>query len=134
MDRTEFETALRRDGFRVVNASLTPNMKVANHCHDFDARTVHHGDGQIGRRAAEHVGEERDSLTGIHPCDGGDDVAAALFHIILGSDIDCLDVGLGSDHMFQCRAKFGRKPPMGHKDDTDHREAANFCLCVCPGP
>jgi mannose-6-phosphate isomerase-like protein (cupin superfamily) len=38
MDRLEFEADLRRDGFSVVNASLTPNMKVANHCHDFDAR------------------------------------------------------------------------------------------------
>jgi quercetin dioxygenase-like cupin family protein len=38
MDRLEFEAELRRDGFSVVNASLTPNMKVDNHCHDFDAR------------------------------------------------------------------------------------------------
>jgi mannose-6-phosphate isomerase-like protein (cupin superfamily) len=38
MDRLEFEAELRRDGFRVVNASLTPNMKAPNHCHDFDAR------------------------------------------------------------------------------------------------
>jgi quercetin dioxygenase-like cupin family protein len=38
MDRLEFEAGLRRDGFSVVNASLKPNMHVANHCHDFDAR------------------------------------------------------------------------------------------------
>ena len=38
MDRLEFETELRRDGFSVVNASLTPNLRVDNHCHDFDAR------------------------------------------------------------------------------------------------
>ena len=38
MDRVEFESELRRDGYSVVNASLTPNLKVANHCHDFDAR------------------------------------------------------------------------------------------------
>jgi quercetin dioxygenase-like cupin family protein len=38
MDRLEFEAELRRDGFRVVNASLRPNLRVANHCHDFDAR------------------------------------------------------------------------------------------------
>ena len=38
MDRLEFEGDLRRDGFRVVNASLQPNMRAANHCHDFDAR------------------------------------------------------------------------------------------------
>jgi mannose-6-phosphate isomerase-like protein (cupin superfamily) len=38
MDRLEFEAELRRDGFSVVNASLKPNLKVANPCHDFDAR------------------------------------------------------------------------------------------------
>jgi mannose-6-phosphate isomerase-like protein (cupin superfamily) len=29
---------LRRDGFRPVYASLRPNVKETNHCHDFDAR------------------------------------------------------------------------------------------------
>jgi quercetin dioxygenase-like cupin family protein len=38
MDRLEFEAGLRRDGFSVVNASQKPNMRAANHCHDFDAR------------------------------------------------------------------------------------------------
>ena len=38
MDKTEFEAELRRDGFRPVYASLRPNMKETNHCHDFDAR------------------------------------------------------------------------------------------------
>ena len=38
MDKTEFEAELRRDGFRPVFASLRPNMKETNHCHDFDAR------------------------------------------------------------------------------------------------
>ena len=40
MDRLEFEAELRREGFSVVNASLTPNLRVANHCHDFDARLL----------------------------------------------------------------------------------------------
>jgi mannose-6-phosphate isomerase-like protein (cupin superfamily) len=38
MDQHEFAADLRRDGFRPVYASLRPNMKEANHCHDFDAR------------------------------------------------------------------------------------------------
>lgn len=38
MDRLEFEAELRREGFSVVNASLRPNTREANHCHDFDAR------------------------------------------------------------------------------------------------
>src|SRR6201995_5993016 len=38
MDRLEFAAAPRPDRFRVVNASLRPNTREANHCHDFDAR------------------------------------------------------------------------------------------------
>ncbi|MBV8735974.1 MAG: hypothetical protein JO007_01700 [Alphaproteobacteria bacterium] len=38
MDRLEFEAGLRREGYSVVNASLTPNLRVANHCCDFDAK------------------------------------------------------------------------------------------------
>jgi quercetin dioxygenase-like cupin family protein len=38
MDHVEFGAELRRDGFRVVNASLLPNARAPNHCHDFDAR------------------------------------------------------------------------------------------------
>jgi quercetin dioxygenase-like cupin family protein len=38
MDKSEFESDLKRDGFRVVYGSLKPNQKAPNHCHDFDAR------------------------------------------------------------------------------------------------
>ena len=38
MDRTEFESELRRDGYRVVNTAVKPNLVVGNHCHDFDAK------------------------------------------------------------------------------------------------
>ena len=40
MDRLEFETELRREGYSVVNASLKPNLRLANHCHDFDAKLL----------------------------------------------------------------------------------------------
>ena len=38
MDKAEFEGGLRRDGYKVVNTSLKPNLDSGNHCHDFDAR------------------------------------------------------------------------------------------------
>ena len=38
MDKTEFEAALRCEGYRVVNTAVTPNLIVPNHCHDFDAK------------------------------------------------------------------------------------------------
>jgi len=38
MDCSAFESDLRRDGYRVVNTSVTPNKITPNHCHDFDAK------------------------------------------------------------------------------------------------
>jgi quercetin dioxygenase-like cupin family protein len=38
VDRLEFEAELRREGYSVVNASLKPNLRIDNHCHDFDAK------------------------------------------------------------------------------------------------
>jgi quercetin dioxygenase-like cupin family protein len=40
MDRIEFETELRREGYCVVNSSLAPNTLAPNHCHDFDAKLL----------------------------------------------------------------------------------------------
>ena len=40
MDRLEFEAELRRDGYRVVNTSVKPNLVAPNHCHDFDAKAL----------------------------------------------------------------------------------------------
>jgi quercetin dioxygenase-like cupin family protein len=38
MDSLEFAADLRRDGYRVVNSSVKPNLVAPNHCHDFDAK------------------------------------------------------------------------------------------------
>src|SRR5262249_50945094 len=38
MDRVDFEAELRRDSYRIVNSSVTPNLVAPNHCHDFDAK------------------------------------------------------------------------------------------------
>jgi len=40
MDKAEFEAELRRDGYRLVNSSVKPNLVAPNHCHDFDAKGV----------------------------------------------------------------------------------------------
>ena len=40
MESQEFETELRREGYRVVNTAQTPNKLVDNHCHDFDAKAL----------------------------------------------------------------------------------------------
>ena len=38
MERIEFEADLRREGYRIVNSSVKPNLVAPNHCHDFDAK------------------------------------------------------------------------------------------------
>ena len=40
MDRLDFEAELRREGYRIVNSSVTPNVAAPNHCHDFDAKAL----------------------------------------------------------------------------------------------
>lgn len=40
MDMVEFDTDLRREGYRVVNTSVKPNLVAPNHCHDFDAKVL----------------------------------------------------------------------------------------------
>lgn len=40
MDITEFDMGLRRDGYRVVNTGVKPNLIAPNHCHDFDAKSL----------------------------------------------------------------------------------------------
>ena len=40
MNRLKFEKQLRDKGYSVVNASLAPNLKIADHCQDFDAKLL----------------------------------------------------------------------------------------------
>ena len=40
MDKSQFDSQLRSDGFSVVNVGLKPNAVAPNHCHDFDARLL----------------------------------------------------------------------------------------------
>ena len=78
MDRLAFEVELRRESYRVVNASLQPNLTASCHVHDFDAKLLVLGgeititmDGKAetfragqcymvpaNREHAEHVGPE----------------------------------------------------------------------------
>ncbi len=40
MNIAEFDADLKREGYRVVNTSVKPNLVVPNHCHDFDAKVL----------------------------------------------------------------------------------------------
>jgi len=91
MDRLEFEAELRREGYRVVNSSVKPNLTAPNHCHDFDAKafvlggeiTITRDNNPVTFRAgqcfevptgcmhAEHVGPEGVALLSGRRRNGG---------------------------------------------------------------
>jgi hypothetical protein len=86
-----------------------------------DVWPAHAGDGEVRRRAAEHVGEDCNTLTGVDALDRLDDVLAALLDIVVGADGDGLDLPLRSHDMLQRRAEFDGEPPVGDENETDHR-------------
>lgn len=91
MNKAEFETELRRDGYRIVNSSVKPNLIAPNHCHDFDAKawvlggeiTITRDNNPVTFRAgqcfevpagcmhAEHVGPEGVALLSGRRRNGG---------------------------------------------------------------
>ena len=40
MDSAEFAAGMCREGYRVVNTSVSPNRVTPDHCHDFDAKAL----------------------------------------------------------------------------------------------
>ena len=86
-----------------------------------DLRPAHHGNREVGRRAAEHVGEDSDAVAGVDALDRLDDVLAALFDVIVGTDGHGLDLLLRADHMLERRAEFDGEPPVRNENETDHQ-------------
>ena len=81
---------------------------------------VHHRDGQIGRRAAEHVGQHDHAVARIGAVDGLDDLPAAHGDIVLGADRNGLQLLLRPDHVLERRAEFLRQPAVRDDDNADH--------------
>ena len=88
----------------------------------FDLGPAHAGDREIGGRAAEHVGQDRDAIAGIDALHRFDDVLAALLDIVVGTDGDRFDLLLRTDDMLQRRAKFHGEPAVGNENKADHQE------------
>ena len=73
MDRLEFEAELRRDGYRVVNTSVKPNLVAPNHCHDFDAKEALVLGGEItitrdNKPVTFRAGQCFEVPSGLHAC------------------------------------------------------------------
>ena len=89
-----------------------------------------HGDGEVRRRAAEHVGQDGDAFAGVDALDRLDDVLAALLDVVVGADGHRLDLALRADDMLQRRAELDGQPPVGDEDKTDHRETPRGRGCA----
>src|SRR6266581_3640478 len=78
-------------------------------------RATHAGDREIGRCAAEHVGEDGDAVARVDTVDRLDDVASTQIRVVLGTDRDGFDLFLRTHDMFERRLELVGKAPMGHK-------------------
>src|SRR6185295_6256541 len=91
---------LLRHLHRLAQRRLAANAGKLDEHREIDARqhldvaVVERRDGEIGRRAPEHVGEDDHADARIDALYGVDDVLAAAFDVVVGSDRDRLDAVL----------------------------------------
>lgn len=67
---------------------------------------LHHRNGQVGGRAAEHIGQQDHPVAVVHGGGGIDDVAPTTLHVVFGADADGRDPALRADHVLHRRKKF----------------------------
>jgi quercetin dioxygenase-like cupin family protein len=69
MTQAEFEAALRRDGYEIVNRAMAPNSINAEHAHDFDDRVmVVTGAMTVERDGTRHAYQPGESFEMPHGC------------------------------------------------------------------
>ena len=89
---------------------------------DFGLHLIDHRDGEVRRRAAEHVGENDDAIAAIDRAHRVDDVGAALFHVVIGADGDGAHLVLGPENVLGRGDEFVRQTAVGHNHDANHSE------------
>ena len=90
---------------------------------DLDAAAVHDGNGEVGRRAAEHVGQQDDAAAVLNARDRAENVGAPLLHVVFGADRDRLESRLRPDDMLERGAKTSGELAVGHKDHSNHQQS-----------
>lgn len=71
MDKLAFEAELRREGYRIVNTGIKPNLAIPNHCHDGGVKAMVLG-GEVtvtrdGRAETFRGGERCEIPAGCQP-------------------------------------------------------------------
>ena len=77
-------------------------------------------DGEVGRRAAEQVGQHDHTLAAIDFGDLRADFLAARRGIVLRADADGRNRLLRADHMFHRRNELTRQLPVRHQNEANH--------------
>jgi hypothetical protein len=70
-------------------------------CQHLDLHIIHDRNGKIGWRAAKHVRQHDNAISDIDLAGSGDNIGAALLHVIIGADGDGEKLVLWTDHMFE---------------------------------
>ena len=81
---------------------------------------IHDRDRQVGRRAAEHVGEQHDAVALLGAGDAVEDLGPTLLHVVVRADADGGDVDLPPDDVLERRDQLLAEPSVGDDDQTDH--------------
>ncbi len=84
-------------------------------CEHFHLGTAHAGDGEVGGRAAEHVGEDGNAVAAVDAVDRFDDVISTQIGIVFSADCHGFDLLLRTHDMFKRCPELVGKAPMGHK-------------------
>src|SRR6266403_1180853 len=81
---------------------------------------IEHRNGEVGRRAAEHVGQQDDAVALINRGDAIENIAPALLHVVFGADTDGGDFLLRAHDMFECSDEFHRQSTLGDENQSKH--------------
>ena len=85
-----------------------------------DIGPVEDGDGEVGRRAAEHVGQQHDAIALLHLGHAVQDLAPALLHVVVGADADGGDALLRPHDMLQRGDEFRGQAAVRDQYHADH--------------
>src|SRR5207247_8951228 len=83
-------------------------------------------EGDVGRRASKHIGENDDATTPIYFTEPRFDFLAGVIDIVMPSYRDCLDVREFSHNHFRGSDELVSELPMGNDECADHNQTSDL--------
>src|SRR5690606_23673272 len=88
-----------------------------------DLAVAENGNGEVGRRAAEHVGQQDDTVSIVDHADRFDDVAPARLGIVVRPDADGACLILCAHDMLGGGEQLLGQPTVGDQYHADHADS-----------